>query len=111
MKTIERRPPGNYPGINSRSPRVAARPRSNPKHQNDPRGQFGAFLRDWIDRHERGESLLAERLDMSRRSIRSWVVGDAGPTFGDLDAVAKALEFDDYAAMFSAIKAFKSSKR
>ena len=90
---------------------MAARPRSKPKHPNDPRGQFGAFLRDWIDRHEDGERIVAEKLKMSRRAIRTWVVGNAGPTFKDLDSVAKALGFSDYAAMFAAVKAFKPPKR
>lgn len=86
---------------------MAAKPRSEPKNQDDPRGQFGAFLRDWIDRKHGGdEARLAEILDVSDRTVRKWIEGANGPAFSDLDRIAKAMGYSDWAAMATAAVRF-----
>jgi hypothetical protein len=83
---------------------MAAKPRNETKNQDDPRGQFGAFLRDWIDaKHDGDEKRLATMLDMSDRAVRLWMAGDTGPAFSDLGRVAKALGYADWAALAAAV--------
>lgn len=83
---------------------MAAKPRSEPKNPDDPRGQFGPFLREWIERHHGGdEKRLADSLGMTDRAIRKWMLGDSGPAFSDLETVAQLLGFADWADMARAI--------
>lgn len=89
---------------------MAAKPRSQTKNTDDPRGQFGAFLRDWIDRkHDGDESRLAAMLDVSDRAVRKWCEGANAPPLADLDRIAKAMGYTDWGAMASA--AVRHSKK
>ena len=82
---------------------VAAKPRTETKNASDPRGQFGAFLRHWIDKHLGGdEKRLADKLDLSDRTIRKWIEGANGPAFQDLDRIALAMGYSDWGALASA---------
>ena len=77
------------------------------KNQGDPRAQFAAFLRSWIDKHHGGdEERLAKSLGVTGRAIRKWCEGASGPAFGDLDTVAEALGYADWFAMVRAIERF-----
>lgn len=82
---------------------MAAKPRSQTKNTDDPRGQFGAFLRDWIDRKHGGdEDRLAQLLHVSSRTVRKWAEGSNGPAFSDLNRIALAMGYSDWAAMAAA---------
>lgn len=81
------------------------------KNQGDPRGQFGAFLRDWIDRKHGGSPKpLAESLGVAVRTVQHWAGGAGGPAFEDLDRVAVALGMSDFAALALALRKFKSRR-
>lgn len=83
---------------------VAAKPRGETKNTDDPRGQFGAFLRDWIDRHDDGdESKLADKLKVSDRTIRKWCEGANAPPLGDLQRIAEKMGFADWSKLAAAI--------
>lgn len=89
------------------SPGMAAKPRAQTKNTDDPRGQFGAFLRDWIDRkHDGDESRLAAALGISDRAVRKWCEGANAPPLADLDRIAKAMGYSDWGALASAAVRF-----
>lgn len=91
------------------SQQLSAKPRSEAKHSDDPRGQFGAYLRDWLDnRHGGDETQLAKDLNVSDRTIRKWCEGSHGPAFGKLDEVAKAMGFADWSKLAAAVVKFAS---
>lgn len=76
------------------------------KNQGDPRGQFAAFLRDWIDRKHGGDAgRLAASLGVSDRTIRNWMAGEA-PALDRLPEIAAALGFDDWAKLAAAVVRF-----
>jgi transcriptional regulator with XRE-family HTH domain len=85
-------------------------PRRKPtENMGDPRGQFGEFLRDRIEKHFGGdEEKIAKALGLSTgRTLRKWMEGVHGPAFQDLDKIAKALGLDDWYAMTAAVKKFR----
>lgn len=85
------------------------KPRGKIMNTGDPRGQFGAFLRDWLDRkHEGSPEALAKSLRISVRTVQHWASGSGGPPFGDLDRVAVAIGYSDFAAMAAAVKRFNN---
>jgi transcriptional regulator with XRE-family HTH domain len=85
----------------------AAKPRSETKNLSDPRGQFGAYLRDWLDRNHKGdEDAIAAKLGVSSRTIRKWCEGSNGPAFADLDRVAIALGFVSWAEVAAKYRSF-----
>lgn len=80
-----------------------ARQRKEPDLSN-PKGQFGAFLRWWLDKHHAGdETPLANSLEVSERTIRKWCEGAAAPDLANLDNVAKAMGFDDWSKLAVAV--------
>lgn len=86
---------------------VAPRSRSDTKNSDDPRGQFGEFLRHWVDTKAGGQyGDLAENLGVSPRAVGKWMEGAAGPSFGDLDRVAVALGYDDWVDLAIAVRKF-----
>lgn len=85
-------------------------PRRKPtENMGDPRGQFGEFLRDRIEKHFGGdEEKIAKALGLSTgRTLRKWMEGVHGPAFQDLDKIAKALGLDDWYALTAAVKKFR----
>ncbi len=86
---------------------MAARPREDVENKGDPRGRFALFLRDWIDRKHGGSPKpLAESLGLKVRSVQTWMQGKAGPAFGDLDTVARALGYADWSKLAAAVERF-----
>jgi hypothetical protein len=86
---------------------MAAKPRSETKNADDPRGQFGKFLRWWIDRHHGGDlGPLAQSLDVSERTIGKWAEGAHSPALQDFDRVAKALGMADWGELARAVVRF-----
>src|SRR5687768_11104270 len=83
--------------------RTVNRPRDDVENRNDPRGQFALFLRDWIDRHGGSPIPLADALGVHKRTVQTWMKGEAGPALGDLDEVAKALGFADWSKLAAAV--------
>lgn len=82
---------------------AVARPRKEPDLTN-PKGQFGAFLRWWLDKHHAGdEKPLATSLEVSERTIRKWCEGSAAPDLAKLDNVATAMGFDDWSKLAVAV--------
>jgi len=82
----------------------AMRPRNEVENTGDPRGQFGLFLRAWIDKHHGGDpEPLAGKLGVSTRTIQTWAKGQAGPVFADLNEVAEALGFSDWSKLAAAV--------
>lgn len=92
-------------GSTSRA-RTVPRDRKEP-NLSDPRGQLGAFLRQWIDKHHGGdESRLADAVGVSDRAVRKWCEGAAAPDLFKLDALAKAMSYDDWTKLASAVARF-----
>lgn len=86
------------------------RPRDDVENQGDPRGQFALFLRDWIDRKHGGSPQpLAKALDCDIRAVQRWMKGQNGPAFGDLDRVANALGFSDWAKLAAAVTKYRKA--
>lgn len=80
------------------------RPRDEIENRDDPRGQFALFLRDWVDQHHGGSPKpLSDVLDCDVRAIQRWMKGQNGPAFGDLDRVAKALGYSNWATLAAAV--------
>lgn len=103
--------PADVGGASKKVAPLAAKPRSETKNINDPRGRFGKFLRNWIDKHYSGdEKPLAKVLGVSERAIRKWCEGSNGPTFESLDRVAVALGFEDWGALGAAVRKFHAKK-
>jgi transcriptional regulator with XRE-family HTH domain len=93
-------------GLSSKAPRMG-KARGQVKNTGDPRGQFGAFLRDWIDRKHGGdESRLAATMGVSDRAVRRWMSGDNAPPLSDLDRLAAALGYDDWSKLAVAVVKF-----
>lgn len=83
---------------------MAARPRNKVENTSDPRGQFGAFLRHWIDTNHDGDpKRLADALGVSVRAVQTWMKGQAGPTFADLGRIASELGFADWSKLAAAV--------
>jgi len=84
---------------------VAARERKPARNRTDPRGQFGEFLRAWLDQHHGGdETVLSDALGVSDRTIRKWCEGTHGPGFHDLERIAVAMGFADWTDLAIAIR-------
>lgn len=84
--------------------RMSARPRGDTVNADDPRGQFGSFLRHWVDTKQGGdEKPLAKELGKSDRTIRAWITGHHGPAFEDLDRIAKAMGYANWAKLAAAV--------
>ena len=74
------------------------------KNTGDPRGQFAAFLRDWIDRKHGGdESRLAGALGVSTRTVQYWMIGEKSPRFEHLHKIATAMGYSDWSKLAAAI--------
>lgn len=90
-------------------------PPNDVENPDDPRGWFGLFLRDWVERQSVRRKCgrvaviddLAKTLKMERRGVQKWLQGVGGPSFGDQDRVAKALGFSDYAKLSAAVVKFR----
>ena len=77
------------------------------ENTSDLRGQFGAFLYDWLERHLDGdEEQLAEVLGISGRAVRKWMKGRGGPVFQNLDDIAVAMDFEDSAELLAEVKRY-----
>ena len=77
-------------------------------NSDDPRGRFGRFLRAHLARKgdKKGDD-LADALGMeSGRSIRLWMQGETGPAFKDLDRVARAIGYENWAKLAVAVERF-----
>ena len=80
------------------------RPRNEVENLDDPRGQFGVFLRAWIDKnHDGTPTKLAGALKLKVRTIQTWAKGQSGPAFADLNRVALAMGFADWSKLAVAI--------
>ena len=93
--------PRNKPGASIKGKAVAARPQHDVENTDDPRGQFGLFLRAWLETHSAKD--LAEELGVSIRTLQTWGKGQAGPAFQDLDRIAAALGYSDWSKLAAAI--------
>lgn len=79
------------------------RPRNQPD-LSDPRGQLGAYLRAWIDRHHAGdEDRLAKVLGVTPRAVRKWCEGASAPDLVKLDSLAKEMGFADWMKLAAAV--------
>lgn len=93
--------------VGSTRSRSVARPRNEVQNPDDPRGQFGSFLRAFIDKNHGGdESRISKALDVSERTVRKWCEGAHGPAFQDLDRIAIALGFESWVDMALAVRRF-----
>lgn len=90
-----------------KSPTMAPREPST-ENTDDPRGKFGRFLRDWLARHDdrKGDALASELGMKDSRSIRWWAQGKSGPQFADLDRVAEAMGYQNWAKLAAAVERF-----
>ena len=78
---------------------MAAKPRNETKNLTDPRGQFGTFLRWWLDRQPTDAKPLHKRIGVSERTIRKWCEGANAPALQDLDRIAVAMDFENWAVL------------
>lgn len=86
---------------------MSAKPVGEIKNPDDPRGQFGPFLRHVLNAKFDGDvKRVADAVGISERGVRKWMEGYAGPSFGDLDKVAEAIGYRDWIDMAIAIRAF-----
>lgn len=89
-----------------KGPAVAPREPST-KNTGDPRGKFGRFLRSYLARKDdKDGNDLGKVLDKSPRTIRLWAQGEAGPAFADLDRVAVAMGYSNWATLATAVERF-----
>jgi hypothetical protein len=83
---------------------MAAPPRQRTNNPDDPRRQFGAFLRDWLDAQAGGdEGVLARRLGLTADAVRAWTRGRSGPRFSELNRLAAALCLEDWGGLAAAV--------
>lgn len=89
-----------------KAPTMAPREPSTLNTDN-PQGKFGLFLRDWLLRKGdlKGEK-LGEKLNKGERTIRGWARGEMSPPLADLDTVAAALGFKNWAKLAAAVERF-----
>ncbi len=87
-----------------------AAPRKTTKNMDDPRGQFGAFLRHKIDSGVASFSDIAAATGLKERAVYKWAEGTNGPKFSDLQAIAETLGYPNWLAMMSAVKRFTESQ-
>jgi hypothetical protein len=90
---------------------VSPQPRQEAKNTNDPRGKFGAFLANWLDRHGVKTADLAVDLQVSERTVRKWREGTHGPAFEDLDRVAETLGYADWSLCYAAALRYCAKKK
>ncbi len=84
--------------------KLAARPRNDTKHADDPRGQIAKYLRHVVDSGQQSEGSLAKALKKSERTIRTWLLAANSPKVADLDELAEALGFADWVDLAIAIR-------
>ncbi len=76
--------------------RDVAQHRKETENPKDPRGQFGSFLRHWLDRQadrKKAKARIAEAAGVTARAVGKWEEGVASPPLQSLDAVAKEMGF------------------
>lgn len=82
----------------------AMRPRTKEPDLTDPRGQLGAYLRFWIDKHRAGDvSTIAKALDISDRAVTKWCEGESAPDLLKLHLLAKEMGFADWTKLAAAV--------
>ena len=85
------------------------RPRTKEPDLTDPRGQLGAFLRHWIDKHHAGDAKrLADALGITPRAVTKWCEGESAPDLVKLAALAKEMGFDNWAKLGAAAIKFSA---
>ena len=93
---------------------VAAQHRTPTKNTDDPRGQFGMFLRHWLDRQSdrsKAKARLAEAAKVTPRAVGKWEEGAAAPPMQSLPAIAKVMGFADWGRLcMAAVRYFKSGE-
>lgn len=86
------------------------RKRSKPRDLTDPRGQLGAYVEAWIDRHYDGDKQrLADALGVSYRTVSKWCEGEHSPDLPTMNALAKAMGLEDWGKLATA--AVRHAKR
>ena len=79
------------------------RKRSKPRDLTDPRGQLGAYVEAWIDRHYDGDKQrLADAMGVSLSAVQKWCTGASAPAVTDLNRLAKLLGHDDWSKLATA---------
>ncbi len=100
-------------GSNFKGRDVAA-DRKPTENTGDPRGQFGMFLRHWLDRRsDRSEAKkgIAKAAGVEPRAVGKWEEGVAGPPLQSLDAIAKEMGYANWATLaIAAVKHYESSR-
>ena len=79
--------------------------RKETENVGDPRGQFGSFLRHWLDSQPdrtAAKERIANAAGVSTRAVGKWEEGVAGPPLQYLDDIAKAMGLKDWAKLAAA---------
>jgi transcriptional regulator with XRE-family HTH domain len=65
----------------------------------DPRGQFGSFLRNWLDRQsDRGDAKrrIAKAAGVTERAVGKWEEGLNSPPLQSLDPIARTMGYSNW---------------
>lgn len=88
------------------------RKRSKPRDLTDPRGQLGAYVEAWIDKHHDGDkSRLADSLGLGLRTVQKWCEGESSPDFSTLNRLAQLLGHADWIALGGAVSRFVAKRK
>lgn len=85
-----------------RESRTMPASRKRTENMGDPRGQFGSFLRNWLDRQaDRGEAKrrIAEAAGVAEKAVAMWERGSNAPPLQSLDSIAKAMGYSNWAKL------------
>jgi hypothetical protein len=102
-----------HAGAVPRDSRPVPQHRKRTENMGDPRGQFGSFLRNWLDRQsDRTEAKrrVAAAAGVSERAVGTWELGTNGPPLQSLDSIARAMGYADWAKLALAAVRFCESR-
>lgn len=79
------------------------KPRTKVVDPSTPKGQFGIYVRHWIDKHHGGDvERIAKAVGVSERAVTKWCEGESAPDLEKLALLADAMGFSHWSALGAA---------
>src|SRR5689334_18948965 len=87
--------------------------RKETENLGDARGQFGLYLRHWLDRQAdraAAKARIAKAAGVSIQAVGKWEQGVSGPPMQSLHAIADVMGFANWASLATAAVRFYESQ-
>jgi DNA-binding XRE family transcriptional regulator len=83
------------------------------ENMGDARGQFGAFLRHWLDQQQdraAAKAEIAKAAKVKVRAVGKWEEGANAPNLQSLDAIARVMGYPNWGKLAMAAVRFNESR-